>query len=185
RQFGADESLVAVVPIPDALPAEDVAAAEPIAVVEIEPAPDVDQVETDIVDSVETAETPDFSELLDSLESDAAQVAPSSMTPPPLYESMPDAAFDFDEELLREVAPTVEPAGVISTDSFLDDIGGGDIDFDGGLTDELSALTGVGRPSRPSASVNRIPESGTETLSRDTRVDRDTLLKIIDGIKSL
>ncbi len=102
------------------------------------------------------------------------------------YEAMPDVTFDFDEELLRDVAPEAETGGVISTDAFLEDIGG-DMDFSGGLTDELSALTGLGRQGRPTASVNKIPEPAAagDVLRRDTRVDKDTLLKIIDGIKNL
>ena len=131
------------------------------------------------------AAMPDLSELLGSLGPDAASAVPASAGS--LYQSMPEATFDFDEELLREVSPPAPSGGVISTDSYLEDISGGDMDFSGGLTDELSALTGLDRPSRPTASVNKIPEPGSSTdmLRRDTRVDRDTLLKIIDGIKNL
>ncbi len=138
-------------------------------------------------------DTPDFSELIGSLDfEEGAQPAPPGgvagavQTGSPLYEAMPDASFDFDEELLREVSPPTQAGGVISTDVFLEDIAP-DIDFaSGGLTDELSALTGLDRPSRPTASVNKIPEPASgDVLRRDTRVDRDTLLKIIDGIKSL
>ena len=55
----------------------------------------------------------------------------------------------------------------------------------GELTDELSALTGADRPLRPVASVRRLPAEGETLLHRDTRVDRDTLLKIIEGVKNL
>ncbi len=126
----------------------------------------------------------DLNQLLSSLDADGpAPGAPSAS----LYQAMPEATFDFDEELLREVSPPAPVGGVISTDSYLEDIAGGDMDFSGGLTDELSALTGLGRPTRPTASVNKIPEptSATDVLRRDARVDRDTLLKIIDGIKNL
>ncbi len=83
---------------------------------------------------------------------------------------MPDASFDFDEELLREVSAPAETGGVISTDAFLEDIAGGEPDFSGGLTDELSALTGLGRPGRPTASVNKIPEpAASGELLRQTR----------------
>ena len=56
-----------------------------------------------------------------------------------------------------------------------------------GLGDELSALTGAERhrPSRPKASVNKIPDAGSAKIGLDRRVDKDTLLKIIDGIKNL
>jgi len=95
------------------------------------------------------------------------------------------ADADFDEDLLREVAPA-ETGGVISTDAFLDDITMDDMDFSGGLTDELSALTGADRPNRPTTSVNKLPDANSgELLHRDARVDKDTLMKIIDGIKNL
>lgn len=132
--------------------------------------------------------TPDFSALLSALDQDLAVPGFADAAPvDTLYQSMPDASFDFDQELLREVSPPEATGGVISTDSFLEDISVGDLGFSGGLTDELSALTGAGRPSRPTASVNRIPEPAAagDVLRRDTRVDRDTLLKIIDGVKNL
>ena len=126
-------------------------------------------------DSLE--DTPDFTDLLGSLDYDAVT---GSASP---YQPMPDSAFDFDEELLRDAAPG--GAGVISTEPYLDDISG-DMDFSGGLTDELSALTGADRPSRPTASVKKLPEPAAgEVLRRDASVDRDTVLKIIDGIKNL
>jgi hypothetical protein len=119
----------------------------------------------------------DFSELLESLD-----LGPEIEAEPIVVEPAPD----FDEELLREVAPAGETGGVISTDAYLEDITIDDLGFTGGLTDELSALTGMDRPARPTANVNRIPDSSAEgVLHRDTRVDKDTLLKIIDGIKRL
>ena len=123
-------------------------------------------------------DTPDFSDLLGSLDYDAVTKGDS------LYQPMPGSAFDFDEELLRDAAPG-GGAGVISTDAYLGDITG-DPDFSGGLTDELSALTGADRPSRPTANVKKLTDSSSgEILRRDARVDRDTVLKIIDGIKNL
>jgi len=127
-------------------------------------------------------ETPDFSDLLGSLDYEAATQPEAS------YQAMPESSFDFDEELLREVAPPAETGGVISTDAFLEDIQTGEMDFSGGLTAELSALTGAGgRAGRPTASVNKLPEPGAtgDMLHRDTSVGKDTLLKIIDGIKNL
>jgi len=157
----------------------------------VAPEPEYEWVETPAapVVVVETAQaqgdTPDFSELLESLDVDsvAPYVEPPVEVLTPLIEMAPEA--DFDEELLREVAP-VETGGVISTDAFLDDITIDDMDFSGGLTDELSALTGADRPSRPTTNVNRITDANSgELLHRDARVDKDTLLKIIDGIKNL
>lgn len=128
-------------------------------------------------------EAPDFSELLESLDVEPEPVAiEPEHTPVPIVVT---ADADFDEDLLREVAPE-QSGGVISTDAFLDDITMDDMDFSGGLTDELSALTGADRPARPTTSVNKIPDpNSAELLRRDARVDKDTLLKIIDGIKSL
>jgi hypothetical protein len=136
-----------------------------------------------------TDDTPDLSELLSSLELEEGDQGDFLMKagPEPLSEPGPEPPSDFDEELLREVSPAGETGGVISTDAFLEDIAGGDLGYSGGLTDELSALTGLGRPSRPKASVNKLPEPAAtgDVLRRDARVDRETMLKIIEGIKNL
>ncbi len=83
------------------------------------------------------------------------------------------------------------PTGVISTDAFLADISAADAEgsgFTGGLSDEITALTGAeSAKGRPAATVNRIPErdeSGV-TLHRDQMVDKTLLLRIIEGIKDL
>lgn len=129
----------------------------------------------------QTAEEPDFSELLQSLDIDAGQEVQAPAVSP--------AEAGFDEELLREEEAEGPVGGVISTESFLEDISNDDFGFrfSGGLNDELSALTGAERkqPARPQASVNAIPDDGAAVLKRDSRVDKDTLLKIIDGIKNL
>ncbi len=124
---------------------------------------------------------PDFSALLESLDVDAE----AATGPEEAASGLSGAASDFDEELLRDEQP-VQAGGVISTDAFLEDISMDDLGFSGGLTDELSALTGAERrqPARPQASVNAIPEAGS-ALRRDARVDKDTVLKIIEGIKGL
>jgi hypothetical protein len=126
-------------------------------------------------------DTVDFSALLESLDISADDVEAAVPSP---VETGADPQFDPD--LLRDSAPSV--GGVISTDAFLEDITL-DEDFGGmnsELTDELSALTGADRPSRPSVNVNKIPDANAEgMLRRDSRVDRETLLKIIDGIKNL
>ena len=58
--------------------------------------------------------------------------------------------------------------------------------YGSGLGDELTALTGVSR-ARPTTNVNRIPEPPKpgSTIHRDHSVERDTVLRIIDGIKQL
>jgi len=128
--------------------------------------------------TAEASDAPDFSELLESLdvEPEPEYSEPATVSETPSFDIALEAGFD--EELLRDDVPA-ETGGVISTDEYLDDF-----DFSGGLTDELSALTGADRPNRPTANVNRIPASG-EVLHRDSRVDKGTLLKIIDGIKNL
>lgn len=120
----------------------------------------------------------DFSALLESLDisaDDAQNAGAAEAAPAPEAELNP---------LLEE--PSEPTAGVISTDAYLDDLTlEKDFSFSGELTDELSALTGADRPVRPSASVRKLPAEGEALLRRDARVDRDTLMKIIDGIKSL
>lgn len=121
---------------------------------------------------------PDFTSLLESLDVDAEDAGTSSV---------PEAsAAGFDVDLLLG-SEDGETGGVISTDAFLGDVAMDELGFSGGLTDELSALTGADRrqPARPQASVNAIPDEGTGVLHRDARVDKETILKIIDGIKNL
>jgi hypothetical protein len=118
----------------------------------------------------------DFSALLESLDISADDTTPVSV-------AVGESAV-VDDELLQ--APAAEPGGVISTDAFMDEIAlDQELAFSGDLGDELSALTGADRPARPSASVRQIPAEGEATLQMDARVDRDTLMKIIDGIKNL
>lgn len=133
---------------------------------------------TIIADGGAVEDEPDFSALLESLDVDAEGSA----------EDASALQAGFDEDLLRDVVEPDVGGGVISTDAFLEDIAiDEDLGFSGGLNDELSALTGAERrgPSRPQASVNTLPAEGSGTLHRDTRVDKDTVLKIIDGIKNL
>jgi len=113
-------------------------------------------------------DAPDLAALLESLDIEAEE---------------PAVEDDFDLELLRDAGTT---GGVISTDAFLDEISFDGMGLSGGLGDELSALTGAETTNkRPTANVNRIPEPGEEMLHRDQTVDKDTLLRIIDGIKNL
>lgn len=118
------------------------------------------------------AAAPDFSHLLASLEAEAE----------PAGAPEPEAPRGFDASVLA--SDDVVLGGVISTDAYLEDIG--DLSLSGGLTDEISALTGAERrkPARPQASVRAIPEHG-QVLQRDARVDKDTVMKIIEGLKNL
>jgi len=96
------------------------------------------------------------------------------------------APAGFDADILAEVAPTAPAGGVISTDAFMEEMSLEPIGLSGGMTDELSALTGAQRPTRPVATVTGIPERPAGgVIQRDQSVDKDTLLRIIDGIKSL
>ncbi|MDP2233013.1 MAG: hypothetical protein Q8K89_05205, partial [Actinomycetota bacterium] len=115
---------------------------------------------------------PDLSDILESLD------------------SIEGLAGDLDgaEPGDDEPAMPTQSMGVISTDAFLADIAGEDLGagLSGGLGDELSALTGLGGSKRPTASVNRIPEAGSPLeIHRDHAVDKDLVLKIIEGIKGL
>ncbi len=79
------------------------------------------------------------------------------------------------------------PAEVISTDAFLSDfdepVGGS---LSGGLGDELTALTGGGRARQagPTIRTNTSYEPAA-VPHRDHMVDRDLVMKVIDGIKNL
>ncbi len=109
----------------------------------------------------------DLTELLSSLEGDAEQ--PSA-----------DSEVDLEE-------PSAAAPGVISTDAYLADIAPEEIGFGSGIGDEITALTGGAAKSRPVASVKQIPPAGEGgfTLQRDEMVDKDLVLKIIEGIKKL
>ena len=132
------------------------------------------EIEAEIEVPSEGEGAPDLSDILSSLEEEAEAEPPEIV-----------ATSNFDEELGEAGAPS---AGVISTDAFLADIStdGLDVGLSSGLGDELSALTGAGGRSRPSASVNKIPEPGQPMeLRRDQTVDKDLVLKIIKGIENL
>jgi hypothetical protein len=120
---------------------------------------------------------PDLSDILESLEGDADD---TSGAPPGSAEMIQTDTFE-DESI-----PASD--GVISTDAYLADIGGDDLDvgLSSGLGDELSALTGAQGASRPTASVNKLPEEGEKLeLHRDQTVDKELVKKIIDGIEKL
>jgi hypothetical protein len=159
--------------VEDSPPIEAQEAEEPTLVFEsAEPDPEV------LSEAAALAGTPeeamDFSALIESLDIDADDTESRAVK------------SGFDEDLLRDEANALA-GGVISTDAYLEDIGIEELDFSGGLTDELSALTGAQRRTsqRPQASVKPIPEGRSGVLHRDARVDKETLLKIIDGIKKL
>lgn len=83
---------------------------------------------------------------------------------------------------------TEEPAssGVISTDAYLAEFDTG-VGLSGGLADELTALTGGGTGrARPVTTVVQIPEPTEGTVvRRDQAVDRDLVMRIINGIEKL
>lgn len=83
---------------------------------------------------------------------------------------------------------TSAPGGVISTDAFLVDFDSSDVSFSSGLGDELTALTGGGTTrNRPVASVAKVDglEGESPMLHRDSHVDRELVMKIIEGVKRL
>jgi hypothetical protein len=86
----------------------------------------------------------------------------------------------------EEPAPAEEPetSGVISTDAFLSDFDGvGTETFSGGLAYELTALTGGGR-ARPNVAAAPPPATHA-AMHRDQLVDKELVMKVIEGIKSL
>ncbi len=159
---------------------------EPASIASPEPAPAAETLpeaeEVEPAHGREAGDELDFSALIESLDVDADDF--TDLGPAKTDEAPVDVGFD--EDLLRDESPVV-PGKVISTDAYLSDITMDDLGFSGGLTDELSALTGAKRRAnaRPQANVNSIPDEGSAVLKRDARVDKDTLLKIIDGIKDL
>jgi hypothetical protein len=125
------------------------------------------------------AEAPDvaaLSELLSSLgdeDTDQAPVAPTSTR----------AIVD---EIEVEPIDAELPSGVISTDAFLADFDSSDVTFSAGMGDEITALTGGGTGrARPTASAKNVSGPDAPLLHRDSHVDRELLMRIIDGVKKL
>ncbi len=135
------------------------AAAEPETVAELRP-----ELET-------RAEEPDFSELLESLE---------SLEEPTEEVAADEAAGGFVPRAadVETVVPESPPALLNERVEEL----GADLSE---MTDEIGALTG-GRTSRPQVNVTSIPERDQGTaLKRDEAVDKTLVLKIIDGLRKL
>ena len=115
------------------------------------------------------------SELVLEAEAPSETAAPLELETPPEPEVSSTPAPEAEPELPVEPLAERFPERRVGT-----------LAFSGGLADELSALTGATRPTaRPQATVRAIPETGGTSLTRDRRVDRETLMKIIDGIKGL
>lgn len=55
----------------------------------------------------------------------------------------------------------------------------------GAISDEIAALTGAARTARATVVPARSPDSAGTALQFDSRVDRGTLLKIVDAVKNL
>jgi hypothetical protein len=102
----------------------------------------------------------------------------------------PPAVLDTSAALMdASVVPdsAAGSGGVISTDAFLVDFDSSDVSFSSGLGDELTALTGGGTSRRPVATAATITGSDGESpiLHRDSHVDRELVMKIIEGVKRL
>ena len=123
----------------------------------------------------------DLSDLLSSLTESSGPVAEAPPASAPLIGSATASDLEPDP-LLAETAE--QPTGVISTDAFLADFDH-DATFSTGMSDELTALTGGGK-ARPTATISRLPEpEAPGVLHRDTSVDKDLVLKVIEGVKKL
>jgi hypothetical protein len=104
-----------------------------------------------------------------------------------------------DEEPVQSSAPVLDsapeleplaeetPSGVISTDAFLADFDNSNVTFSAGMGDEIAALTGGGPArARPTASARKVDATAdAPLLRRDSHVDRELLMRIIDGVKKL
>ncbi|MCL4079160.1 DUF4388 domain-containing protein [Coriobacteriia bacterium Es71-Z0120] len=90
------------------------------------------------------------------------------------------------EEEASTPAQAEEAPKVISTDAYLAEFET-DVTLSSALTDEITALTGGGSGrARPTTTVAKLPEPGEQpAIHRDRLVDRDLVLKIIDGIEKL
>jgi len=117
------------------------------------------------------------------------------------------ATSDLDELIGALGESTGDEAGsdrVLSTDAYLLDVSIGeaapeppalettpltdarvDVGLSGAINDEINALTGVERGGRPVTRITDLPEPGSAVPQLDRSVDRETLLRIIDGIKRL
>ncbi len=134
---------------------------------------------TDVIES-EGADK-DLGDLLSSLAESTEPAAESAPPSAPLIGSATASDLEPDP-LLAEAAE--QPAGVISTDAFLADFDH-DATFSTGMSDELTALTGGGK-ARPTATISRLPEpEAPGVLHRDASVDKDLVLKVIEGVKKL
>ncbi len=131
--------------------------------------------------------TGDFAVDLMALGLGEAPAAPSDAQPEPTIAEIEAAALAGSTP--GEAAATGEaPDAVISTDAFLSEFDAGDVSFSSGLGDELTALTGGGHSrARPTASISKSPESSIEgaSLHRDMHVDRELMMKIIEGVRHL
>lgn len=133
---------------------------------EVDEQPAVEMGEPDAVVAVEEEE--DLDQLLRSLEAETGSAA-----------GVISSGTDYGAE---EPAPS----GVISTDAYLAEFDSG-VGLNGGLGDELTALTGGGSGrTRPVTTVAKIPEANEGAiLHRDQMVDKDLVKKIIEGISRL
>jgi hypothetical protein len=106
-----------------------------------------------------------------------------------LREDAPLEPTEIETGTLGEVVEPAaeEPTEVISTDAFLSDFdesGGGSLSS--GLGDELTALTGGGRVRQPAPTIRTDTSYDASTVPhRDQMVDKDLVMKVIDGIKNL
>ncbi len=93
-------------------------------------------------------------------------------------------SLSLEEEAGGAPETPAEPVQVISTDAYLAEF---DVGLSSGLSDEIAALTGAETPrARPSTTVERLPEPGERhVIHRDRMVDRDLVMRIIEGIQKL
>jgi hypothetical protein len=130
-------------------------------------------------DAVETVVTDveALSELLSRIGEEEADTSTAVLDAPPA----------LDVEVEPELPAEEAPSGVISTDAFLADFDNSSVTFSAGMGDEIAALTGGGPArARPTASARKVEDApDAPLLRRDSHVDRELLMRIIDGVKKL
>lgn len=178
---------------PELEPSLEPEASAPIAMPEPEPesfAPSISMSDSDFVTPAPPEKTPEVEPegpVTPSTGEDLDALLRSLGAPDEPSPDAPGLSLPAEPPLVSP-APGSSAPNVISTDAYLADFEP-DVGLNSGLGDEIAALTGGDESrARPSVVVNPLPESRPEAgpvLHRDDVVDRDLLLKIIEGIEKL
>ncbi len=153
--------------------------ATPDGVVEAEPPP--------VVEEPSHVEEPEEAEEAEEPEEPThpAEEAPAEESGETATEESGEPVAEVPEELMAEAGTTqTEVAVSFQEEAALLLEAREDLGMNSTITDEIAALTGVERTTRPTASGGTPPVT-TAVPRRDANIDRGTLLDIIEGIKRL